>query len=210
MDALPVAEKTGIPFASTNGAMHACGHDLHTAGLIGAARLLSSVRDSLTGDVIFMFQPGEEGHEGARIMLEEGVLNAAGRRPDAAYALHVVSDIPSGVFTTRAGSYMAAFGDLSVKVIGRGGHGSRPFQALDPIQVAAEMLGALQTYITRRFNVLIPWYCPWANSMAVPPLMSYLIRRNSGPASGLSAPVSKRGSHRSCRILSGNWRPLIN
>ncbi|WP_284762073.1 M20 family metallopeptidase [Arthrobacter sp. efr-133-R2A-63] len=156
MDALPVTEKTGIPFASTNGAMHACGHDLHTAGLIGAARLLSSVRDSLTGDVIFMFQPGEEGHDGARIMLEEGVLNAAGRRPDAAYALHVVSDMPSGVFTTRAGSYMAAFGDLSVKVIGRGGHGSRPFQALDPIQVAAEMLGALQTYITRRFNVFDP------------------------------------------------------
>ena len=156
MDALPVAEKTGLPFASTNGAMHACGHDLHTAGLIGAARLLSSVCESLTGDVIFMFQPGEEGHDGARIMLEEGVLGAAGRRPDAAYALHVVSDVPSGVFTTRAGSYMAAFGDLTVKVIGRGGHGSRPFQALDPIQVAAEMLGALQTYITRRFNVFDP------------------------------------------------------
>ncbi|MET3934968.1 amidohydrolase [Arthrobacter sp. OAP107] len=156
MDALPVAEKTGLPFASTNGAMHACGHDLHTAGLIGAARLLSSVRESLTGDVIFMFQPGEEGHDGARIMLEEGVLSAAGRRPDAAYALHVVSDVPSGLFTTRSGSYMAAFGDLSVKVIGRGGHGSRPFQALDPIQVAAEMLGALQTYITRRFNVFDP------------------------------------------------------
>ncbi|MFC7848252.1 M20 family metallopeptidase [Arthrobacter sp. NPDC057388] len=156
MDALPVAEKTGLSFASTNGAMHACGHDLHTAGLIGAARLLSSIRDRLTGDVIFMFQPGEEGHDGARIMLEEGVLSAAGRRPDAAYALHVVSDMPSGVFTTRAGAYMAAFGDLSVKVIGRGGHGSRPFQALDPIQVAAEMLGALQTYVTKRFNVFDP------------------------------------------------------
>lgn len=156
MDALPVTEMTGLPFASTNGAMHACGHDLHTAGLVGAARLLSSVRDSLTGDIIFMFQPGEEGHDGARIMLEEGLLEAGGRRPDAAYALHVVSDFPSGVFTTRAGSYMAAFGDLSVKVIGRGGHGSRPFQALDPIQVAAEMLGALQTYITRRFNIFDP------------------------------------------------------
>ncbi|MDI2036464.1 M20 metallopeptidase family protein [Paenarthrobacter nitroguajacolicus] len=156
MDALPVAEQTGLSFASTNGAMHACGHDLHTAGLIGAARLLSSVRDSLTGDVIFMFQPGEEGHDGARIMLEEGALSAAGRRPDAAYALHVVSDMPAGLFTTRAGSYMAAFGDLSVKVLGRGGHGSRPYQALDPIQVAAEMLGALQTYITKRFNVFDP------------------------------------------------------
>lgn len=156
MDALPVTELTGIPFASTNGAMHACGHDLHTAGLIGAARLLSSVHDRLPGDVIFMFQPGEEGHNGAEVMLEEGVLSAAGRRPDAAYALHVASDIPSGVFTTRPGSYMAAFGELSVKVLGRGGHGSRPFQALDPIQVAAEMVGALQTYITRRFNVFDP------------------------------------------------------
>lgn len=156
MDGLPIREMTDVAFASTNGSMHACGHDLHTAGLVGAARLLSSVRDWLVGDVIFMFQPGEEGHNGAQIMLREGVLEAAGRQPDTAFALHVASDIPAGVLSTRPGSYMAAFSDLAVRVIGRGGHGSRPFQALDPIQVAAEMIGSLQTYISRRFNIFDP------------------------------------------------------
>jgi amidohydrolase len=156
MDGLPIAEKTGVAFASANGAMHACGHDLHTAGLIGAAKLLDAVRDQLPGDVIFMFQPGEEGHGGAEIMIAEGVLDAAGTRPIAAYGVHMASDAPAGLFTTRPGSYMAAMGELQVEVLGRGGHGSRPFQTLDPVQVAAEMVGALQTFVTRRFNVFDP------------------------------------------------------
>lgn len=156
MDALPITEKSGVDFASRNGAMHACGHDLHTAGLIGAARLLHAVREDLPGDVIFMFQPGEEIFAGAQAMLDEGLLELSGSRPLAAYGVHMASDAPAGIFTTRPGSYMAAFGRLDVTVLGRGGHGSRPFQALDPIQVAAEMIGALQTYITRRFNVFDP------------------------------------------------------
>ncbi|MGO4690565.1 M20 metallopeptidase family protein [Glaciibacter sp. 2TAF33] len=156
MDALPITEKSGVSFASTNGAMHACGHDLHTAGLIGAAKLLHAVRDRLPGDVVFMFQPGEEIFAGAQAMLDEGLLQLSGSRPLAAYGVHMASDAPAGLFTTRPGSYMAAFGQLDVTVKGRGGHGSRPFQALDPIQVAAEMVGALQTYITRRFNVFDP------------------------------------------------------
>ena len=156
MDGLPITEKTGVAFASANGAMHACGHDLHTAGLIGAAKLLHAVRDQLPGDVIFMFQPGEEGHGGAEIMIAEGVLDAAGPRPIAAYGVHMASDAPAGLFTTRPGSYMAAMGELQVEVQGRGGHGSRPFQTLDPVQVAAEMVGALQTFVTRRFNVFDP------------------------------------------------------
>jgi hippurate hydrolase len=156
MDGLPITEKTGVAFASANGAMHACGHDLHTAGLIGAASLLHAVRDQLPGDVIFMFQPGEEGHGGAEIMIAEGVLDAAGPRPIAAYGVHMASDAPAGLFTTRPGSYMAAMGELQVEVLGRGGHGSRPFQTLDPVQVAAEMVGALQTFVTRRFNVFDP------------------------------------------------------
>jgi len=90
MDALPVTEETGLPYASAiPGAMHACGHDLHTAMLAGAAKLLSARRAELPGTVIFMFQPGEEGYAGARHMINEGVLNAAGERPVAAYALHV-------------------------------------------------------------------------------------------------------------------------
>lgn len=156
MDALPITEQSGVEFASKNGAMHACGHDLHTAGLIGAATLLSSVREHLPGNVTFMFQPGEETGIGAQVMLDEGVLRASGSHPIAAYGVHMASDSPMGLFTTRPGSYMAAFGRLEVRVQGRGGHGSRPFQALDPIQVAAEMVGALQTYVTRRFNVFDP------------------------------------------------------
>lgn len=156
MDALPISEQTGLAFASRNGAMHACGHDMHTAGLVGAATMLAKRRHELAGDVIFMFQPGEEGHNGAQVMIDEGVLEAAGKRPIGAYGVHMASDMASGVFTTRPGSYMAAFCQLNVSVNGRGGHGSRPYQTLDPIQVAAEIIGALQVFITRRFNVFDP------------------------------------------------------
>lgn len=156
MDALPLTENTGLPFASKNGAMHACGHDLHTAGLVGAAQLLSASQGQLQGDIIFMFQPGEEGHGGAQIMIEEGALTVAGQIPIAAYGVHVAPNEPLGQFTTRPGSYMAAFAELAVDVIGRGGHGSRPFQTLDPVHVAAEMVGSLQAFITRRFDVFDP------------------------------------------------------
>jgi hippurate hydrolase len=89
-------------------------------------------------------------------MIDEGVLDAAGNRPIGAYGLHMASDAPAGLFMTRPGSYMAAFNELAVTIEGRGGHGSRPYQTLDPIQVAAEILGSLQTFITRRFNVFDP------------------------------------------------------
>jgi amidohydrolase len=158
MDALPVTEETGLDFASEHvGTMHACGHDLHTAGLVGAAKLLSAHRDELAGDVVFMFQPGEEGHDGAGHMIAEGVLEAAGRPVDAAYGLHVISDmVPRGVFTTRPGPMMAASSGLFVNVVGKGGHGSRPHTTLDPIPVAAEIVTALQNLITRRFSVFEP------------------------------------------------------
>src|SRR5690349_11476559 len=99
MDALPITERSGEEFASRHdGAMHACGHDLHTAGLVGAARLLCARRDELRGDVVFMFQPGEEGFDGAGHMIAEGVLTAAGRPADVAYGLHVLSaPLPRGV-----------------------------------------------------------------------------------------------------------------
>ncbi|GAA1346068.1 M20 metallopeptidase family protein [Arthrobacter roseus] len=156
MDALPIVEQTGLSFASRNGAMHACGHDMHTAGLVGAAKVLAGVREQLDGDVIFMFQPGEEGHNGAQVMIDEGVLDAAGSRPVGAYGVHMASDAPAGLFTTRAGSYMASFCQLDVTIHGRGGHGSRPYQTLDPIQLAAELIGSMQTFITRRFNAFDP------------------------------------------------------
>lgn len=155
MDALPIEEATGLEYAATNGAMHACGHDLHTAGLVGAARLLSAHRERLHGSVVFMFQPGEEGHGGAQIMLEEGVLDAAGERPAAAYAIHVAPG-PRGVFATRPGAATAGSNQLHVTINGRGGHGSQPHQALDPVPVAAEIVLALQSFVTRRFDAFDP------------------------------------------------------
>jgi len=158
MDALPVREATGLPWASRHdGVMHACGHDLHTAMLTGAARLLAARRSELPGDVIFMFQPGEEGYAGARYMIEEGVLDAAGTRPLAAYALHVSSNnLPLATFSTRPGPMLAAADILKVTVRGRGGHASQPHRSLDPIPAACEMVTALQTLVTRRFNVFDP------------------------------------------------------
>jgi amidohydrolase len=158
MDALPVAEATGVEFESRiAGAMHACGHDLHVAMLIGAARLLVAHRDQLEGDVVFMFQPGEEGWDGASQMIAEGVLDAAGARVSSAYGMHVISNgIPLGVFATRPGTLMAASDGLHVTVRGTGGHGSAPHLARDPIVVAAQMVGDLQTLVTRRFDAFDP------------------------------------------------------
>jgi hippurate hydrolase len=158
MDALPVTEQTGEEFSSRHeGVMHACGHDLHTAGLVGAARLLAARREELAGDVVFMFQPGEEGFDGAGHMINEGVLEAAGRPVVAAYGLHVLSSmLPRGVFGARPGPLMAASAGLFVRVVGAGGHGSRPHSALDPIPAACEMVTALQTMVTRRMDVFDP------------------------------------------------------
>jgi hippurate hydrolase len=158
MDALPVQEATGVEFSSTiDGAMHACGHDLHTAMLVGAARLLSAHRDELPGDVVFMFQPGEEGWDGAGHMIAEGVLDAAGPRVQRAYGIHVIAGkFPRSQFTTRPGTMMASTSGLFVTVMGTGGHGSAPHRARDPISVAAEMVASLQTMVTRQFDIFDP------------------------------------------------------
>ncbi|MGI8677820.1 MAG: M20 metallopeptidase family protein [Jatrophihabitans sp.] len=157
MDGLPVDERTGLDFASGNGAMHACGHDLHTSMLVGAARLLAARRDELAGDVVFMFQPGEEGFDGAGHMIADGVLDAAGRRPDAAFFMHVTSStLPNGVVGLRPGPMMSAADVLHVSVVGAGGHASSPHLAQDPVAVAAEIVTALQTLVTRQFDVFDP------------------------------------------------------
>ena len=162
MDALPVVEQTGESFVPAPdsphaAAMHACGHDLHMAGLVGAVRLLAARREELAGDVLFMFQPGEEGHDGAGRMLDEGLLTAAGRPVDAAYGLHVFSSwFPNRVFAARPGTLMAASAALQVTVIGAGSHGSAPHRGRDPIPVACEIVLALQTMVTRQFDIFDP------------------------------------------------------
>ena len=155
MDALAIVEETGLEYASANGAMHACGHDLHVAGLVGAARLLAARRERIAGSVVFMFQPGEEAGGGAPLMIRDGVLDAGGRRVEAAYGIHVGPG-ERGTFQLKPGTIMAGANVLKVTVHGRGGHGSRPHQAVDPVPAVAEIVLALQSWVTRRVDVFDP------------------------------------------------------
>jgi hippurate hydrolase len=159
MDALPMEEETGLPFASrVPGAMHACGHDAHTAMLVGAARALCARREELPGTIAFMFQPGEEGYHGARFMLEDGLIDDVlpGRRPDAAFALHIWPNMPRGAVVSRAGPLLASADMLSATIIGKGGHAAMPHESLDPIPVACEIVMALQAHVARTVAVNDP------------------------------------------------------
>ena len=163
MDALPMPEDTDLDFASkTKNCMHACGHDTHTSMLVSTAKLLSERRSEIPGRVLFMFQPGEEGHHGAKFMLDEGLLNVSKLKDGtdspitAAYALHIVSSMPAGMVGTRSGPVMASSDVLSITITGKGGHASEPFRTLDPIPVACEIVQALQMMITRRIETFDP------------------------------------------------------
>lgn len=163
MDALPLHEDTGLDFGSRHdGSMHACGHDTHTAMLVGAARLLEARRAEIPGRVLFMFQPGEEGHHGARFMLDEGLLDlppladGTDSPVTGAFALHITSTLPTGWVATRGGPCMASADRFTIRVHGAGGHASEPFRTIDPIPVACEIVQALQTMITRRVDVFDP------------------------------------------------------
>ncbi|MFK0257985.1 M20 family metallopeptidase [Streptomyces sp. NPDC090445] len=158
MDALPLDEQTGLDFASRlPGAMHACGHDTHTAMLVGAARLLAARRPRLAGSVVFMFQPAEESGGGALHMIDEGVLETAdGTGVAAAFALHITSRFDSGTVHLRPGPAFAASDGIRVTVRGRGGHASAPHRALDPVPVACEIVQALQSMVTRTVDVFDP------------------------------------------------------
>jgi hippurate hydrolase len=160
MDALPMPEDTGLDYAShVDGAMHACGHDSHVAMLAGAAHLLAARRGDFAGRVVFMFQPGEEGHHGARYMLEEGLLDVAsdGAEPvSMAFAIHQTPVIRSGTIATRGRALLASADELRVTVQGRGGHASMPHHALDPIPIACEIVTALQAMVTRRVDAFDP------------------------------------------------------
>ncbi len=160
MDALPMDEETGLEFASqVPGTMHSCGHDTHTAMLFGAVRLLCARRESLKGEVRFMFQPGEEGFHGAKFMLEDGLLGGEGTGralPEAAFALHVMPNAQHGVVAGRAGALMASADQFDITVTGRGGHAAMPYSALDPVPIACEIVMAIQTLVTRQFDANDP------------------------------------------------------
>jgi len=167
MDALPVTEQTGLPFASTVrseyngqevGVMHACGHDAHMAMLLGAAWVLNSVRDQLPGDVMLIFQPAEEGppageEGGAMLMLDEGIW--AERTPDAVFGIHVGIGVPGGEVAVRPGPLMAASDRFQITVHGRQTHGARPWDGVDPIVIASQIVLGLQTIASRQVDVTL-------------------------------------------------------
>lgn len=155
MDALPIHETTGLDFASREaGRMHACGHDSHSAMLASAARILCAKREELAGRILFMFQPGEEGHHGARIMLEEGLLGDP--LPEAAFALHIWPTLPHGTVACRAGTMLASTDTVKARIVGKGGHAAMPHDAIDPIPAAAEVVLSLQAEVARKTPVTDP------------------------------------------------------
>ena len=165
MDALPVTEQTGLPFASTatatyrgetTGVMHACGHDAHVAILMGVAEALVGMREQLAGEVLFVFQPAEEGPPddedgGASMMLTEGLFRDF--KPDAIFGLHVFSTLQAGQLGVRGGPLMAASDRFNITVTGRQTHGSRPWGGIDPIVAAADLIGSAQTIVSRRTDI---------------------------------------------------------
>lgn len=156
MDALSVKEETGLAYASTNGFMHACSHDLHMAAGVGAAHLLATHKAELSGTVVIWFQPGEEGHHGADVMIDEGFLELSAERPVAAYGLHVFTSLPIGAIACKPGPLMASAGDLHVTFHGSGGHGSMPWLSKDPVTPMIEAISALQSMLNKRFDQFDP------------------------------------------------------
>jgi amidohydrolase len=155
MDALPIEEETGLPFSSwIGGRMHACGHDGHTSMLVGAAHALSreDLRDRLNGTVKFVFQPAEEGGGGGRVMVDEGVADDV----SSIFALHLWPGLPFGKVATKAGPIMAAADAFEMEIIGSGGHGAMPHLAADAVVIAAQVVTALQTVVSREVDPVEP------------------------------------------------------
>jgi amidohydrolase len=156
MDALPIQEANETTYRSQNaGIMHACGHDVHSSCLLGAARILHELRNEWEGTIKLIFQPGEEQHPGgASLMIKDGVLENP--RPEAIFALHVHPNLPSGNVGFRAGQYMASADEIYITIQGKGGHAALPHLTVDPIAIAAQVITGLQQVVSRKSNPLIP------------------------------------------------------
>ncbi len=156
IDALPIQEKNRVPYKSKNkGVMHACGHDVHTANMLGAAAILHGLRDKFEGTVKIIFQPGEEKLPGgASLMIKEGVLDNP--KPDLIMALHVHPPLEVGKVGFRPGVYMASADELYVSIKGKGGHAAVPQNCIDPILISSHLITALQQVVSRRANPNIP------------------------------------------------------
>jgi amidohydrolase len=153
IDALPIHEQTEAPYASRHpGAMHACGHDAHTAMALSAAEVLAKDAPALHGNLFFVFQPAEEILTGAAAMIHDGALE--GIMPDVGFAVHVMNRIPAGTIAVRSGPIMASADKLGITVTGRGGHGANPHSAVDPVVAAAQVITALQTLVSREIHPL--------------------------------------------------------
>ena len=161
MDALPVTEETGLPYASKVtapgaggapvGVMHACGHDVHQTTLVGSAAVLASLREEWSGTVIALAQPAEEIGKGARMMIEDGLFEKV-PKPNACIALHVSASEPVGIVTYTSGWALANVDSVDITIFGRGGHGSRPNETIDPVMAAAQVIVSLQTIVSRRVD----------------------------------------------------------
>ena len=155
MDALPVTEETGLPFASTHkGAMHACGHDGHMSMVLGASTILTKVKDKLKGNIKFLFQPAEEGPGGAKPMIEAGVMENP--TVDFSVGCHLWPAIPENTIGVRVGRLMAAMDRFDIRIIGKGGHGAMPHLCVDALEVGTQVINALQRIASRQMNPLIP------------------------------------------------------
>ncbi len=149
MDALPIEESADVPYRSQNkGVMHACGHDGHTASLLGVAKILSENRDLFSGTIRFAFQPAEEGAGGAKRMIDAGILNSP--KIDYAFAFHIHGFLPEGKIAVHKGGIWASCDDLTIKFIGKGGHGSQPYNCINPIVMATDFLTRMNQYMAQQ------------------------------------------------------------